>query len=261
MLIACTSSVISAGSAYWTIARDHVSKSAWGRLSNWVSSTLSTGEPLYDVDGNVIAWGFDVVKSGKTIGYVIVNAVLGASDPVFEYGNGSGLPFNSFVSQAFSEAQKFGSVLETRYVYPRVLTYAIQMTLSNGGTANVHYWLPNKGFVTRNYAGLRRPSVNATVPQPDTGITATEEVFLPGVVPDYQWYRGCSPTAANLLRYWNNYGYPGFPSGNTLIDELADAMGTDSDRYTYLSDIPGGIPDVCYGYGYSDWTSWNDSLG
>jgi hypothetical protein len=48
-------------------------------------------------------------------------------------------------------------------------------------------------------------------------------------VPYETWYRGCAPTsAAMVLEYWDNHGYSNFPRGHTLIDELANAMGTTS---------------------------------
>jgi len=84
-------------------------------------------------------------------------------------------------------------------------------------------------------------------------------------VPNYPWYRGCSPTAAGMvLGYWASHGYPDFPTGTngeTLIDELADAMGTwdwPIDGWTWPWDIDNGIEEVSENHGYSDFDASND---
>lgn len=263
VLTMCAAATVGGESAYSAIARDHVRKSAWGKLSGWTDAAVTSGVPLYDVDGNVVAWGFDVIKSQKILGYVIVNAEIGAPDPVFEFGNGSGLPFEYFKNQALAQVRELGAVVETRYLYPSVLTYAIQIKVSDGQSTGDRFWLRDKGFVTKDDPGLRIPPTDVTASTADMAIMATEEEFVPGLVPDYTWYRGCTPTAAgNILAYWNNNDYPGFPSSRyDLIDELADAMYTDDEGYTYVSDAPGGILEVCMSHGYSDWDSWNDSRG
>jgi len=48
-------------------------------------------------------------------------------------------------------------------------------------------------------------------------------------VPAYERYLGCFPTAAGtVLGYLDNHGHPNFPSETSLIEELADAMETES---------------------------------
>ncbi|VVB91176.1 Peptidase_C39 like family protein [uncultured archaeon] len=86
----------------------------------------------------------------------------------------------------------------------------------------------------------------------DVQIAAYSSGFVSGV-PYYLWYRGCSPTAAGMvLGYWHDTrGYTSLPTGNTLIDELANAMGTDSNGATYPWDIAGGITTVTANHGYS----------
>jgi len=73
-------------------------------------------------------------------------------------------------------------------------------------------------------------------------------------VPDYTWYKGCSPTAAaNVLGFWDDHGYPLLVVGGTsatgnvtsLIEDLASAMGTTSDGSTSAWNIDEGIIAVC----------------
>jgi len=76
-------------------------------------------------------------------------------------------------------------------------------------------------------------------------------------VPNYIWRNGCAPIAAGMvLGYWDSHGYPNFPGKTTLIDELADSMGTsDWPRgygATWPWDIDTGIQAVCVMHSYID---------
>jgi hypothetical protein len=75
-------------------------------------------------------------------------------------------------------------------------------------------------------------------------------------VPYYEWYRGCSPTAAAMvLGYWQSHGYPNYPTANTLINELGNAMGTSCTwpftGATFPLLIDDGIETVAANHGYS----------
>jgi hypothetical protein len=79
-------------------------------------------------------------------------------------------------------------------------------------------------------------------------------------VPNWHWYHGCSPTSAGMvLGYWRSKGYSGLPTGNTLIDCLATAMGTQwpGNGATWPWNIPSGVTTVCRNYGYSHFTATN----
>ncbi|PAV13928.1 hypothetical protein ASJ81_15885 [Methanosarcina spelaei] len=85
----------------------------------------------------------------------------------------------------------------------------------------------------------------------DISITATYSHKISDF-PAELWYRGCAPTsAAMVLEYWDNNGYPNFPTGTTLINELANAMGTTSGGSTSTNNIDNGIETVCSNHGYS----------
>ncbi|MCX9012683.1 MAG: C39 family peptidase [Candidatus Methanoperedens sp.] len=76
--------------------------------------------------------------------------------------------------------------------------------------------------------------------------------FVSGV-PYYIWHRGCSPTAAGMvLGYWHDTrGYTSLPTEHALIDELADAMGTDMNGSTWPWKIGDGITTVTANHGYT----------
>lgn len=85
-----------------------------------------------------------------------------------------------------------------------------------------------------------------------------DPVYQVLTVPDYQWYRGCSPTAAAMVL---KHRYPqSLPDEKDLIDELANAMGTESSGATSISDIPKGIRTVLKNHKFAVDT-WNDGSG
>lgn len=88
-------------------------------------------------------------------------------------------------------------------------------------------------------------------------ISSKSHSYIPNV-PDLQWYRGCAPTAAaNILAYWDTRGYPKLvddpaKTAHDLIDELADAMDTDSSGSTKDHNVDDGIEAVCNDAAYSN---------
>ncbi len=88
-------------------------------------------------------------------------------------------------------------------------------------------------------------------------ISSTSHSYIPSV-PDLQWYRGCAPTAAgNILAYWDTQGYPTLvddpaKTAYDLIDELADAMDTDSHGWTKDYNVDDGIEAVCNDTAYNN---------
>jgi len=84
-------------------------------------------------------------------------------------------------------------------------------------------------------------------------------------VPPYEWYLGCTPTAAGMvIGYWDSHGYPNFPGEKTLVEELADAMSTSDwprlEGETYPWDMDNGIETVSINHGYSNFNASNDYL-
>lgn len=81
--------------------------------------------------------------------------------------------------------------------------------------------------------------------------------YIPNV-PDLLWYRGCAPTAAaNILAYWDTRDYPRLvddpvKTAYDLIDELADAMDTDSSGSTKDHNVDDGIEAVCNDPAYNN---------
>lgn len=102
-----------------------------------------------------------------------------------------------------------------------------------------------------------------TIPE---GYTSTKSIGYIYDVPNYEQYDecpGCSPTAsAMVLGYWDANGYPNFPLGLSLVQELANAMGTSNwpnpPGGTWPWDIDDGIEEVCEDHGYTNFDATND---
>jgi hypothetical protein len=64
-----------------------------------------------------------------------------------------------------------------------------------------------------------------------------------------------------VLGYWDSHGYPNFPTGTQLINELADAMSTWNwpiPGLTWPWAIDDGIITVCQNHGYNNIIATND---
>ncbi|MDY0129615.1 MAG: C39 family peptidase, partial [Methanosarcina vacuolata] len=95
-------------------------------------------------------------------------------------------------------------------------------------------------------------------------LSSTSTLRLIIDVPGYIWRNGCSPTAAGMvLGYWDVHGYPNFPGETTLIDELANAMGTSykwpfGDGATWPWRVNDGILSVCRNHHYNNFQASED---
>jgi hypothetical protein len=108
------------------------------------------------------------------------------------------------------------------------------------------------------WTALENEMAMETIP---TGYSSTSSIGYIYDVPNYYWRNGCSPTAAGMvLGYWDSHGYSNFPGETTLIDELANAMGTSykwpfGDGATWPWNIGPGIKTVCNNHGYSNFNA------
>ncbi|MGD0153335.1 MAG: C39 family peptidase [Thermacetogeniaceae bacterium] len=258
------------------VAANHIKAEAVESLNGWANATISTPLSLYGLDEKIKAYGFNVLKDSNIVGYIIVNSDKNDA-PVPEFGVGSGLPFQSGIDQARLAAEKqlkAGESLDKeKVIYLSALTYTVEFPVYEGQHklepifVDIHNGkiLQRSDFASvsaesenqaKNNKAWEHLSTNSIV-QPMNNIV---ERIIAGV-PFYAWYRGCAPTSAGMvMAYWRGHGYPQLPIGNALIDQLANAMGTDRNGNTITSNIPGAITYIALYHGYN-WTSWNDGEG
>lgn len=229
-------------------------------------------------------YGFNVVKDGKVIGYIIVSTDKNDS-PVPEFGNGSALPFTALENNLQATTIASGKLINKKYVYPSALTYMVEVNAANdqGQESKLLVDLKNGKILENantNEQSIEAIDVNRNIrawerlEKKNTSLSQvapkkyhiSNYVFenIISSVPYYSWYRGCAPTSAGMvLAYWAAHGYSNLPTGNTLINELANAMQTDSDGNTYTYMVPYGISTVASNHGYDlyEFNSYNDSYG
>ncbi|WFN36267.1 C39 family peptidase [Methanomicrobium antiquum] len=252
-------------------------------FSEWTGANVESDLTFYDLNGNIAAYSFSVVKDGNYLGFILIS---GNKDnyPILEFGKGDIVPEKTKENAQFT-AEKFigdaGCKLDSvKYLYLGATFYYGQYTFENSlqnVKQDVIVDLFNEAVVdlknddsstalTNVKSGSDAISVEDewTIVNENIGLVssgATVSTSVRGAdtiywVPLYDQPSGypnsCAPTASGMiLSYWRSNGYSNFPSnGDTLILDLYSAMDTDPVDGTYDSNIEPGIESVCDDYGY-----------
>ncbi|UCF05503.1 MAG: T9SS type A sorting domain-containing protein [bacterium] len=109
--------------------------------------------------------------------------------------------------------------------------------------------------------------------------SSSHTVLYPDLMENYNWTRGCTPTAtAMVLSYWDNYvdgigkytygrlidyyvGLNGCDNIPNLIDQLADAMQTTPNGGTLLQNVDPGIETVTNGWNFYNFSATTSTYG
>ncbi len=179
---------------------------------NWIDSKFSESKTLKDLDGKEKGYLFQIQKDNQELGYVIVNGSV----------NG-----NSVIESTRKGSNPYEGIAEDQAIYTGPLQYFKKdgekvINLSTGQTEKIK---SAKIVSEKTMTGelLSKPFI----PWDTTEIYKEKRI---NDVPDYVWYRGCSPTAfANIVAYWSKQGFPNLHTSNNdhrLIDDLGDDMKT-----------------------------------
>jgi hypothetical protein len=262
-------------------------------LSKWDDATVEYSMTFYDPDGNKSAYSFDVIDNGDYAGYILVSATRN-NYPILEFSEGT-LPntLGEALSKSSSEVNEYAeendlTVSDTKPLYLGGTFYYVEYSLTNS-TEKVSETLlldlvtsqtisleESESFAVTSADSIDSKLLEQKKSEANELWSSLEEEMsfrgivssnmrssrsvsgIPGV-PYYDQVRGCSPTAAGIvLGYWEDNGYSSLPDGDPLIEELADAMNTDSNGNTYTRNIDDGIEDVCSDYNYNNFDASND---
>jgi hypothetical protein len=253
-------------------------------LVEWGESTVEHEITYYDFDGDISAYAFNVIENNAYQGYILVSATRD-NYPILEFSKGK-LPhmMSKTLDESHSNAQKYAtenklSIGDGIPIYGGATFYyeeyeikgernkmgnKIIVDLSTQRIIEVE----SSGFLEEfdtlkaqevldawNYVDdeMTKNEYSKTLP-----ITRSSIGYIYDVPFEY-WYLGCSPTAASMvLEYWYENGYSNLPYGDTLIEDLADAMNTGLGGNTSISMIDDGIEDVCPDNGYTNFNAIND---
>jgi len=256
-------------------------------FSEWRDSEVVLSKTYFDLSENPAAYAFNVTKNGEYNGYILVSAQRD-NYPVLECSRGY-LPTLSTETSIRSKIKISESQTEDLVIKDPVPVYlgatfyfnAYPITDTTGKVVDHAYvdLINNRIFTSSDMKmemAVNKSSLQANAakqadierlwslessPSAMTSVSSmTRSSNYIYDVPYYQWYRGCSPTAAAMvLGYWQSHGYPSYPTGTTLIDELANAMGTSSTwpftGATFPLFIDDGIETVATNHGYSSLNS------
>lgn len=229
-------------------AKEYVDIVSQNSFESWKSITLQEPTELYDFDGILTSYLFEITnKYDKDQGYIIVSALPDFPGVVESTRTGSS-PYKNI---------KNGDGI---YVGP-----LLSFTKNNNTFKDLHSGeivekneLKNKGTLTvenvKELAKTTKDSMDEIV-NPDN---ITDYSFkLMSEVPDFLWYKGCAPTSgANIVKYWDNNGYKNLvqdsTSGSYLIEVLARSqyMNTSSSGDTTVKNMKYGIKKYMNDRGY-----------
>lgn len=269
-------------------------------FSEWQGATIQLSTVFHDLVGNTNAYAFDVMHEGTYLGYMIISA---AKDnyPVLEFSRGriptapsdpaavpgaqlheekqiSGNPEYLYLGATYYYAKYPLVDKEGRSTEAMIVDLADQRVVdlqcsSREYSSEAKEW--EQAIKTESSRLWQR--IDEELASPDDAIsvsTRSSSGYVSGV-PYYlrgSGTHGCCPTAAGMvLAFWRSHGFPNLPlgsGGSTLIDELAVAMGTNSNGDTPKGNVVGGITTVFANHGYSSsavsvagdylWVSWEN---
>jgi hypothetical protein len=222
---------------------------ASSRLQQWQGAIPGAIIPHYDLDNQLSAYVFSVVKDGKIVGSITISAPQ-LTNPVLEYSTAAPRSQSSLADSQIL-AETLGTRLDSSHpLYLGMLAYFYRLE-SNGPSKLVEMStqrvfqlenlldLPVEDQSKNQISKLEDQAENIASKVPAIAPAQTSFKLLKG--PDYSWYRGCGPTAtANVMGHWSDRGYPNLVYGGSAgnysgtIDRLAELMHTSPEGWTNL---------------------------
>lgn len=212
--------------------------------SHWKNATIKFEFPLYDFDGYVTAYLFSVKSNGKDSGYLIISA---NEKPIVLESAREGIhPYHKLSIQ--DQAIYVGATMyyikhsSDQYYDIREGNVISRNDLKSKGTIQGKIYYQNFSF---NKSNNNLPAeFSSSLIKPQTIISYSYKLI--SGVPDFSWYKGCSPTSfSNIVKYWDNNGYPNLVQSNTttnqLIETMANYMNTNSNGGTDWQDRVTGM--------------------
>ncbi len=183
----------------------------------WKMASFSEKKTLYDLEGKVDSYLFQLQNGNQELGYIIVrqkNNNLSITESTREGGN------------------PYKYVKEEESIYAGPLKYYQRKNdeLIDLNTSKV---IENLGLA-RDFGNKK---VNNYSVSPQKTMMVGEEIYNSRIldVPDFTWYVGCVPTAiGNIVSYWSQNGFPNLHQSTETENQLIDHLGTlmETDRGT-----------------------------
>ncbi len=259
-------------------------------LADWNGASAEHVITYYDFNGDITAYAFDVIKNNEYQGYILISATKD-NYPILEFSKGK-LPqmisekekvANNLVTKYATRKSLTVDIAESIPVYGGATFYYTGYKandITNKTDKQIFVDLVTQkvtDFSDIKHSEMKLDSAKSLKMQDiqtswidlesrmnkntvlESPVVRTSSIGYIYEVPyELANVAGCAPAAgAMVLGYWDGHGYSSFPSGNTLINDLADAMGT-SGGSTTVSMVDDGIEEVCDDNGYSNFNAVND---
>ncbi|PFZ09502.1 hypothetical protein COL63_22375 [Bacillus pseudomycoides] len=209
----------------------------------WKDAYFSESKILYDLEGKITGYLFQVTKEDGNLGYIIANSNKNGSSILESTRKG----LNPYHNVQEGQAIYIGPLQHFKKEDDKIIN------LNTNESNNIKEISKKQASPSNLEQKDSHNSIQEDPPPPD---------IFPGLkgkkiqgVPDFMWYRGCTPTAiANLIGYWDQHGYNNLVQGSTtssqFIDALGDDMKTTKEGNTLESNMAPGIRKYWNDRGY-----------
>ncbi|HFJ9280769.1 TPA: S-layer homology domain-containing protein [Bacillus cereus] len=212
--------------------------------SKWQDTHFSESKTLYDLEGQITGYLFQVQKNNEDLGYIIADSKNNGS-PILESTREGSNPYKNIDE---GKAIYTGPLHHLKKEKDKVINIHTSQAIGINQAKSIQ--------IDKDKEKQHQPH---TYNAPQMELNSQEPDYKEhniSNVPDYTWYHGCSPTAiANLVAYWGQHGYDNLfrsnETSNQLIDNLGAAMGTDSAGSTIESRMKPGLEQYFQSRGYN----------
>ena len=216
----------------------------------WKNTSIIDKIPLYDFNNKLIAYNFDLANNSNNQKAYVIISTIEDDGPILEFGIGNYSPY--YKMNTNKKNLIYGGVLN--YYSNNQGNYYDIKSNTKISSAEVSSFLNNskhKEYVSHNInkSKIERYNIENFAQSNEISINECKYAILH--VPDYQWYKGCAPTSAGMVVKYNFSSALSNVSANTIISQLASAMGTDSSGSTYTDYIAGPIETTLARYNIS----------
>lgn len=229
------------------IATNYIKIVSDNSYPDWKTASIEPAEELYDFDGNLTSYLFQVRSKGVDQGYVIVSAsnfIPGVLESTREGSN----PYKDGITE--SKIYVGPLMHYIKYSADELIDLKNNKKLKKNALKSKGPY-SKKNIVNQQSTTLKNQNVSLYASNP-----ANYTYKLISGVGDFTWQVGCGPTAAaNILKYWDSRGYGNLiystQSTASLTSELGRFMKTDSTGSTTFDNLASGTRNFWYDRGYS----------
>ncbi|MFB6649251.1 S-layer homology domain-containing protein [Bacillus toyonensis] len=179
---------------------------------NWKGAQVGQSTILYDLEGSITGYAFQVQKNNQDKGYIIASSEKQAPSIIESTREGK------YPYQQVEEGKSIytGPLQHYKKVDQTIVNLHTEQTIDIKTAKQQIETTKPKNSTERTYS----PKKELAQEQP-----TFKENSIPNV-PDNQWYYGCTPTAvSNIAEYWAQNGYNNLKQNNETTNQVIEKLG------------------------------------